>query len=179
MRPVSRSSHQHARERKNVGVAGFSSEADYEGSNAVNALDGDERTFGTATGPVRDRYAPVSECRPGPATAISPTLHSPRQDGGTNGDIFEAEILVSDAADGYEMSTAVSVMRCLRQRRPRTHRPWRLKQIALARALSLRDRQGDSAGSGGDKCLQRGGAQFSAAIPGRCRRMISLPRSKG
>ena len=31
--------------RKNVKVARFSSEADYEGSNAVNALDGDERTL--------------------------------------------------------------------------------------------------------------------------------------
>lgn len=35
----------------------------------------------------------------------------PRQDGGTNGDIFEAEILVSDTADGYEMGTAVSMVR--------------------------------------------------------------------
>lgn len=35
----------------------------------------------------------------------------PRQDGGTNGDIFEAEILVSDTADGYEMGTAASMVR--------------------------------------------------------------------
>ena len=33
----------------------------------------------------------------------------PRQDGGTNGDIFEAEVLVSDTADGYEMGTATSM----------------------------------------------------------------------
>ena len=33
----------------------------------------------------------------------------PRQDGGTGNDIFEAEVLVSDTADGYEMGTAASM----------------------------------------------------------------------
>ncbi len=95
--------------RKNVKVAGFSSEADYEGSNAVNALDGDERTLwhsDWAHGTGMPQYLSVDLGRDYDLTDVT---FLPRQDGGTNGDIFEAEILVSDTADGYEMGTAVSM----------------------------------------------------------------------
>ena len=92
--------------RKNVKVAGFSSEADYEGSNAVNALDGDERTLwhsDWAHGTGMPQYLSVDLGRDYDLTDVT---FLPRQDGGTNGDIFEAEILVSDTADGYEKGTA-------------------------------------------------------------------------
>jgi len=95
--------------RKNVKVAGFSSEADYEGSNAVNALDGDERTLwhsDWAHGTGMPQYLSVDLGRDYDLTDVT---FLPRQDGGTNGDIFEAEILVSGTADGYEMGTAVSM----------------------------------------------------------------------
>lgn len=95
--------------RKNVKVAGFSSEADYEGSNAVNALDGDERTLwhsDWAHGTGMPQYLSVDLGRDYDLTDVT---FLPRQDGGTNGDIFEAEILVSDTADGYEMGTAASM----------------------------------------------------------------------
>ena len=95
--------------RKNVKVAGFSSEADYEGSNAVNALDGDERTLwhsDWAPGTGMPQYLSVDLGRDYDLTDVT---FLPRQDGGTNGDIFEAEILVSDTADGYEKGTAASM----------------------------------------------------------------------
>ena len=95
--------------RKNVKVAGFSSEADYEGSNAVNALDGDERTLwhsDWAHGTGMPQYLSVDLGRDYDLTDVT---FLPRQDGGTNGDIFEAEILVSDTADGYEKGTAASM----------------------------------------------------------------------
>lgn len=95
--------------RKNVKVARFSSEADYEGSNAVNALDGDERTLwhsDWAHGTGMPQYLSVDLGRDYDLTDVT---FLPRQDGGTNGDIFEAEILVSDTADGYEMGTAASM----------------------------------------------------------------------
>ena len=95
--------------RKNVKVADFSSEADYEGSNAVNALDGDERTLwhsDWAHGTGMPQYLSVDLGRDYDLTDVT---FLPRQDGGTNGDIFEAEILVSDTADGYEMGTAASM----------------------------------------------------------------------
>lgn len=95
--------------RKNVKVAGFSSEADYEGNTAVNALDGDERTLwhsDWAHGTGMPQYLSVDLGRDYDLTDVT---FLPRQDGGTNGDIFEAEILVSDTADGYEMGTAASM----------------------------------------------------------------------
>ena len=51
--------------RKNVKVADFSSEADYEAATPSTLSTATSGRFGTATGPW-DRYAPVSECRPGP-----------------------------------------------------------------------------------------------------------------
>lgn len=95
--------------RENVKVTGFSSEADYEGSNAVNALDGDEQTLWHSDYAYKAGMPQHLTVDLGRDYDLTDVTFLPRQDGGTNGDIFEAEVLVSDTADGYEMGTAASM----------------------------------------------------------------------
>lgn len=110
MRPVDEKSLINTPEnRENVKVTGFSSEADYEGSNAVNALDGDEQTLWHSDWAYKAGMPQYLTVDLGRDYDLTDVTFLPRQDGGTNGDIFEAEILVSDTADGYEMGTAASM----------------------------------------------------------------------
>ena len=110
MRPVDEKSLINTPEnRENVKVTGFSSEADYEGSNAVNALDGDEQTLWHSDWAYKAGMPQYLTVDLGRDYDLTDVTFLPRQDGGTNGDIFEAEVLVSDTADGYEMGTATSM----------------------------------------------------------------------
>ena len=110
MRPVDEKSLINTPEnRENVKVTGFSSEADYEGSNAVNALDGDEQTLWHSDWAYKAGMPQHLTVDLGRDYDLTDVTFLPRQDGGTNGDIFEAEVLVSDTADGYEMDTATSM----------------------------------------------------------------------
>ncbi len=110
MRPVDEKSLINTPEnRENVKVTGFSSEADYEGSNAVNALDGDEQTLWHSDWAYKAGMPQYLTVDLGRDYDLTDLTFLPRQDGGTNGDIFEAEVLVSDTADGYEMGTATSM----------------------------------------------------------------------
>ena len=110
MRPVDEKSLINTPEnRENVKVTGFSSEADYEGSNAVNALDGDEQTLWHSDWAYKAGMPQYLTVDLGRDYDLTDVTFLPRQDGGTNGDIFEAEVLVSDTADGYEMGPATSM----------------------------------------------------------------------
>lgn len=110
MRPVDEKSLINTPEnRENVKVTGFSSEADYEGSNAVNALDGDEQTLWHSDWAYKAGMPQYLTVDLGRDYDLTDVTFLPRQDGGTNGDIFEDEVLVSDTADGYEMGTATSM----------------------------------------------------------------------
>ena len=109
--------------RKNVKVADFSSEATTRAATPSRSSTATSGRFGTATahGTGMPQYLSVDLGRDYDLTDVT---FLPRQDGGTNGDIFEAEILVSDTATVMRWAPPRRWYVRLRQRRPRAHRPW-------------------------------------------------------
>lgn len=80
-----------------------------EKMSPVNALDGDEQTLWHSDWAYKAGMPQYLTVDLGRDYDLTDVTFLPRQDGGTNGDIFEAEVLVSDTADGYEMGTATSM----------------------------------------------------------------------